>query len=415
MSVSLDWLTEVDVTISTTVVQVPSFNNAMIMGVFPSASKPVSWGSAIYKLYTSSATVASDFAAALAAAILATQWAQVFKYQILIKAASDFFAQTPTPTSLYIGMIDNTATVNYVTQINLICAAFNNFYSFYIADQITTAQVLGTSPTPSGGGIYAAVNGLASSNNLKVCFLDTSDLDIVATNFLYDVTALGIGAQRVMLFAHTDNPQSAVPSAAVAAPTICLGAATMGAFFTNLFTSTVGLKSVSGQTLSGSLPSDSAVTSSTIGTPGAGDGLLGVNANVFPSFGTSATGYIQYGFMASSTTSALLYLDQVVGADYIKLNVQADLVTYLLGQQSVGGVPYSDVGIQNLVSVFKKTLQGAVTQNIIQQFANTNVTAVSYANTPSADKTNRIYQGLAASLTYLGRIQRLKVGITLGL
>ena len=72
MSVSLDWLTEVDVTISTTVVQVPSFNNAMIMGVFPSASKPSSWGSAIYKLYTSSAAVASDFAAALAAAISGT-------------------------------------------------------------------------------------------------------------------------------------------------------------------------------------------------------------------------------------------------------------------------------------------------------------------------------------------------------
>jgi len=212
------------------------------------------------------------------------------------------------------------------------------------------------------------------------------------------------------------NPQAATPSAAVSAPSVVLGAACMGAYFTNLFTSGIGLKTISGQTLV-STAADTVITRSTLGKiDSPRDGLMSVNANVYPAFGTSASsGYMQYGFMASATNTQLIYLDQIVGADYIKLNVQADFASYILSQQPTGGVPYSDVGIQSLVSVFKKTLQGAVTQNIIQQFNNSNISYVNYAQVSNTDKTNRIYQDLSASLTYLGRIQRVAVGITLSL
>lgn len=416
MSVTLDWLTQIDVVINTTAIQVPTFNNCMIMAVFPTADRPdgsvgyaTNWGTSIFHEYSNSADIVKDFTVNYNAAITATQFAQAFKYQILMKQALEFFAQVPTPQNLYVSCLDNTTTIDYTAQFSLITAAQNNFYAFTIADQITATQL--TTPIT---GIYDALSSLTSAKNLKIMFVDTSNMAITSGNFLFDATIGGIGNQRAMLCAHSKNPQTAVPGLLVTGPQVTLGAAFMGAFFTNLFSAGIGLKAMSGQVLQSTL-SDPVVTNSTIGIPGQGDGLLGVNANIYPSFGTSAQGYMQYGFTASTTTSQINYLDEIIGADYIKLNVQADLTTYLLSQQPTGGVPYTDVGIQNLVSVFKNTLQGAVTQNIIQQFTNSNITAVNYANTPLIDKTNRIYKGLSANLTYLQRIQRLQVGITLGL
>jgi hypothetical protein len=412
MTVSLDWLARINVTINTTVFQAPTFQNCMIMGVFPTADRPdgtgdyvTNWGTNLYYTYSNYTDIATDFTVNYDAAIAATQWAQAFKYQILIQQAFEFFSQEPTPQNLIVACIDNTAggSINYVTAFNNIITQNNDFYAFTIADQITATQI-NTATT----GISAALAGLTSNKNLKVCFLDTADMNTGSGSFLFTVTDGGIGNPRMMLFAHTSNPQTAVPSAAVSAPIVCLGAANMGAYFTNLFTSTVGLKTISGQTLK-QTASDSIIDDAKLNS------LIAVNGNVYPRLGISTVGYMQYGYMASSSSTALLYLDQVVGADWIKLNVQADLVSYLLSQQPTGGVPYSDVGIQNLNTVFKSTLQRAVGFGIIQPFSNANVTAVPYALVSNDDKTDRIYRGLAANLTYLSRIQRLEVGITLGL
>lgn len=411
MTVSLDWLAQVNVVINTTVFQAPSFNNCMIMGVFPIADAPSTWSGARYHAYSNAAAVSTDFTPLYNAAISANAFAQAFKYQILIKAAQEFFSQEPTPELLYISCIDNTTTVNYVAEFTNITNAFNNFYAFYIADQVTATQL-----TTSTTGIYAAIASLTSAKNYKICFVDTSDLNITSGHFLYDATVGGIGSQRAMLFAHTLNPQTAVPSGAVSAPAVTLAAESMGAFFTNLFSAGIGLKPISGQGLQ-ETASDTVITNSTLGDlgPNSRSGLLSVNANIYPAFGNSASGYVQYGFMASSTNSELLYLDQVIGADYIKLNVQADLATYILSQQPTGGVPYNDAGIQSLVNVFKKTLQNAVNQNVIQQFSNSNISFVPYAQVSNTDKTNRIYQGLSANLTYLSRIQRVAVNVALSL
>lgn len=415
MAVSLDWLAQINVTINTSVVQAPTFNNCMIMGVFPTASRPngaggfaTNWGTNPYYAYSSLTQLTTDFRKLEAAAVAASNFTQAFKYQILIKAATQFFQQTPAPVLLYVSCIDNTTTVDYTVQFNKIIAATNDFYACYIADQVTATQL--------NTGINPAIASLITDQNYKLFFVDTADLAITSGHFLYDATNDGIGSQRAMLFAHTLNPQTAVPTVHLDDPSVTLGAACMGAFFTNLFSSGIGLKALAGQTLQ-NVPSDSAITRSSLGEINGNGrtGLMSVNANVYPSFGTGGQGYMQYGFMASATNSNLRYLDQIIGADYIKLNVQADLASYILSKQPTGGVPFSDVGIQALANTFKKTLQTAVTQNIIQQFSNSDVGVVPYSQVLPADKTNRIYQGLSASLVYLGRIQRVAVSITLGL
>lgn len=419
MTVSLDWLAQIDVTINTTVFQAPTFKNCMVMGVFPTADRPdgaggykTNWGTNLYHSYSNFADINQDFTVNYTAAITATQWAQAFKYQILIAAARKFFAQQPTPTTLIVGCIDNTSIVNYTTAITNITNQYNSFYTFYIADQVTATQVT------QSNGIYDALNSLVASQNLKVCFIDTSDLNIGTGHFLYDAThdvsGGRIGNQRVMFFAHTLNAQTAVPIAALPEePSVALSAAFMGAFYTNLFTGTVGLKSMSGQTLL-STAADVVIDKSALGTPEGFDGLIGACANVYPALGGD-TGFMQYGLMTASTSTSLIYLDQVIGADYIKLNVQSDLASYILSQQPLGGVPYSDVGIQNLVTTFKNTLQRAVNQNVILPFSNADIVFKNYADVLPADKTNRIYRDLSANLTYLSRIQRVIVGITLGL
>jgi hypothetical protein len=417
MTVNLDWLVRVDVTINNGVVQAPSFNNCMIMGVFPIASIPdgttgfaTNWLGNRYFGYTNATDISTDFTKLYDAAVTATQFAQAFKYQILIKAAQEFFAQTPTPAILYVSCIDNTTTVNYVTQFGLITTAFNNFYAFYIADQVTSTQL-----TTSTTGIYAGIDSLTSNKNSKICFVDNADIGSSSGSFLYDSTNLGIGSLRAMLYVHSDNPQLAVPSAVVSAPKVCLAAATMSKYFTNLFTAKVGLKAVGNLTLS-STSADSVINQTTLGEVGKTGGILGVNGNCYPTFGNLGSGYVEYGLMAGATFSNLFYLDQIVGEDYLKLNVQADLATFILAKADEGGLDYDDSGIQLLVNAFKDSLtKNGVNKKIIQQFSNSNIVYSIYKNVSLADKTNRIYKDLAANLIFLTRIQRLQLSLSLSL
>lgn len=405
MTLRLDWIANINVIINTAVLQSPTFNNCMIMGVFPLASLPTSWSGTLAHAYSDYASVSADFTPLYNAAVTATSYVQAYKYAILLKGAELFFTQAPVPTVLYVGCIDNTSTVNYVNAIQDIVNANNNFYAFYIADQVTATQVNQTN------GIKAALTAQTSARNFKMCFLDTNNPAITTGNFLYDVTALGIGSQRMMLWEHPSNPVSTTVTTAAAVGTT-LAPAAMGAFFTTLFTSAVGLKSFACQQLIG-VAADTTLTNTNLGTPGTGDGILGVNGNVYPAVGSSGIGLCQYGLMASSTASALLYADQVIGADYINSVVQTDFVNFIISKQPTGGVPYSDSGIQLLLNTFRGSLNKAVNQNIIQPFSNSAVTAVPYSQVSSGDKTARIYNGLAASLLYVGNIQRLSASVNL--
>ena len=401
MSIPLDYLVAVNVNINITAVSIQSFQNCLMFGVFPSASKPVSWGTNNYYPYGSYAEVSADFASKITGTTL-----QDNRYKWLLNAAQQFFQQSPTPAVLYISRLDVGSTT-YAAQLNALTDVFNNFYCFYVAD-----KVVATDLTTADTGWYAALAAQESKSNLKIAFFDTDDLDITSGNFLYDVTNGGIGSKRAMLFAHSQN---FTPVAGGTTTAVSLAAAVMGSYFSNLFVGSVGLKQVAWTQLAGT-PIDTAVTKSNIGTAGAQlpNGLLGVNANVYPGFGNSNLALVQYGFMSASTPSSLYYLDDVVGADYIKVTVQADLVNFIVSRMPTG-VPYNDAGIQSLVNVFKKSLQNGVTQNIIQQFTNSNISYYNYSQVTDTDKAQRKYPYLSASLQYLGRIQMLTVQVNLGL
>lgn len=410
MTVSLSWLSDISVVINTSVIQVPTFRNAMIMGVFPIASLPVSWNGLLAKAYSSNTDIVADFQPLYDAAVTATNFIQAYKYAILMRAAVKFFAQTPTPNILYLGCLDNTSTINYITGIQAIVNSSNNWYAFYLADQVTVTQL--TQAT----GIYAALDSLKSSNNLKVCFVDTNNMLTTTGNFLFDATQAGVGNGRAALFALPTNPVSTTVVSAL--PVVdTLGAAVMGAYFTNLFTTGVGLKSMALMQLQATTI-DTAITKASLGDVAEGTGLIGVNGNVYPGFGSAPIGLVQYGLMASSTSSSITYLDQVVGADFIQLTVQADLATMLINSQPTGGIGYSEAGVMTVINAFKASLQKAVTQGIIQQFSNNDIQFLTAAQVRAqypAKVAAGVYDDFGATLTFLGRILRVRASITLGL
>ena len=404
MTVNLSWIADINVTINTTALQGPSFKG-MVMGVFPVASLPTSWAGSLVHQYGSNAEIVADFTPLYDAAIVALDYVQAYKYAILLKACSTFFTQTPTSDILYVSCLDNTAAINYVTGIQAIVDADNGWYAFYLADQVTSTQLT------QNNGVYDAINSLTSNNNLKVGFFDTNDPVITAGNFLYDSTQAGKGISRAILFYLPTNPVSTTVTTALAVVDT-LAAANMGKYFTNLFDTGIGLKSISGTQLN-SVTIDSTITKTQLGDAGLGTGFLEVNGNVYPSFGASGLGLMQYGLMASSNSSALLYLDQIVGADFIQLNLEADLSSLIIAAQPTGGIAYDDGGIQTVLNAAKSSLQKAVTQRIIQQFNNGNFTYLNAAQVSAAKKSSGVYDDMSVVLTFLGRILRVGLNVEL--
>lgn len=131
-NVSPTWLVKTNVSLNTAVLTAASFQTAMIIGVFN--IKPSSWGSAIFKKYTSAATANADFTPLISGTSL-----QAKRYRYLIKAISAFFAESPTPQELYVGQIPVPAfgtAFNYVTALDNLNSAFPYFIPASIADKL---------------------------------------------------------------------------------------------------------------------------------------------------------------------------------------------------------------------------------------------------------------------------------------
>jgi hypothetical protein len=393
-SVNLSWLSQVNVLVNTTVNQAPSFNGCMVIGVFPPASKPAAWGTNLTYSYSSYAQISADFSSKITGTAL-----QDNRYQWLLNAASVFFAQLPTPTNLVVSCLDPTLT-NYVTALQSIFNSNNIPYAFYVADAITATQVT------QANGWAAALVSQRSLVNPKKMFMDVADSGTIAAT----IQTAG-GSNDLYIFNHAQN---LTPIAGSTSQPVSLAAACMGAYFTNLFTSSVGLKSISGMQLQG-IPGDSTITTSAMGIPGTTVGLIPTNNNVYPLFGNAGLALVQYGYASSSKAATQVYIDQIVGADYIQLTVQADLANVLVNQQPLGGLPYDDSGIQVLVAAFKGSLNKAVLNKVILPFKNSDIIYLNKSQVPVQDIANKIYQSLSANLTYLSRIQRLAVNCNISI
>lgn len=265
--------------------------------------------------------------------------------------------------------------------------------------------------TTPASGIIAGLTALRSSNNQKKLFLDTNDPTIAGT-----VQNTG-GSLDLAFFYHSLNFQEY--NAAIAAS---FAAANLGAYFVNLFAVGIGLLPLSSMQVAGQ-PIDPTITTGNIGTPGqqgSNTNLIGWNNNVYANFGSQTANnvgleLVQYGYMSISTATKQIYLDQVVGADFVQFTAQADMVTFLVSQQPLGGVLYSNYGIQQIVNTFKNSIQKAVTQNILQQPSNSDFVFVPYQQVNLQDIANRIYQDLTFNGQFLSRIQRIAVTVNLSL
>jgi hypothetical protein len=493
------WLFNVAVNINTTLISPPSFNNCLLIGVLGSSYIPASWAANanIYQAYTSFTGVSADFSPLLATAIAAFNQIQANRIQWLLNAAQAFFAQTPTPSIVYLATIppQTTAVPNYTTLLTNISNAQNGFYGFTLCDFVmpntystvvadihngTGSSVVipvGTLLTPQtatasytlyqevdipSGGTYSAtfystdavtaipaatftnispaiasvtvtnpavaINGIPgiltntsglvpallafrTASNIKKLFLDTN-----ISTFAQTIQA-GSGSKDMTIFYHSLNLQDYN-----ATTTASLSAASLSEYFTDLFQVGVGLKQLSSMQLAG-VPIDPTVTNNTIGQDptqaGSSINLLGWAQNVFAGFGSApGLGLVQYGFQSNSIPSALVYLDQIVGGDFIQLTATSDGANYIVSQQPFGGIPYNDTGIQAILNVFKNSMQKAVNQNILMPFTNSNFTYPNFAyilaNNP-AWISDRIYQGLVFNGELLGRIQRISTTVNLQL
>ena len=272
-----------------------------------------------------------------------------------------------------------------------------------------TAAVVGkpgyVTPTT---GVCVALASLRAASNQKKFFADFNDYT------QSEAIQAGGGSEDLTCFYHSLNLQGYNATTAAS-----LAAACLGSYFTQVFVGNNGLTQLSSSQLQGQ-PTDPSVTTSNIGSPGvvgSSTNLIGWNNNVYPGFGGSNLGLVQYGYQSNSTATAQVYLDQVVGADYTQFNAQANLLTLLLDSLP-SGIPYSNVGIQQILTSFKNSIQQSVNQNILQPISNSNFTYSTYQQVQAGNPSNianRIYNSMTFTGAFLSRIQMIKLQVNLTL
>ena len=308
-------------------------------------------------------------------------------------------ATTPISISTFTAISPSIATVTAVTNLT---AAVNGVPGY------TTPLV----------GVNAGLAALRGASNQKKLFADFNDYTQASI-----IQASALASQDLTCFYHSLNLQAASTNAATSntallAPiaSASLAAGCLGEYFVNVFQGANGLTVLSSMQLT-SVPTDPSIQTSNIGTPGqtgSATNLIGWNNNVYPGFGSANIGLVQYGYQSNSLATAQVYLDQIVGGDYIQFIAQADLVALIVNSLP-SGIPYNDSGIQQVVNTFKNSMQDAVDEDILQPFTNASFSYPNYNQVSQTDVTNRIYRNLTYTGTFLSRIQRISVNVNLSI
>lgn len=352
---------------------------------------------------------------------------------VVIPAGTALTTGSPPAASTYI--LKQRFTTGAAGTYNLI------FYSTDVSTAFLAASFNGLMPLPSGVstvtnpnparinqpgyltpsvGINTALLALRTNNNQKKMFGDFNDF----TQPGIIQSSLTLSSQDLTCFTSTLNFPQYYPVAFLPNPNNgdSLSAASMSQYFTNLFVNNNGLGILSSMQLAAQIP-DPFVTANNIGTPnplvaGSITNLIGWNNNVYASFGNNVLniGLVQYGFQSNSNNVAgsIVYLDQVVGNDYVQLTTQQNLVNLIVNSLP-SGLPYSDTGIQSILNEFKASIQNAVDQGVLQPISNANFTYPTYAQCSPANIASRIYTGMTFTGNYLSRIQMINVVINLSL
>jgi hypothetical protein len=337
---------------------------------------------------------------------------------VLLKAGVQLLGDTTTTDPYFLAQdfyipVAGIFEVPFFSRDGLTAIAAHNFtglVGFYPAVSVVDNAVAATNNlsgimTPTTG-LTTMMAGLRADNNLKYLFLPSND-PVVAREVQTDFG----GSNSILILEHSQHFQF---YSAVTRPSI--HGAFLAEYFTDLFKTGIGLKCLSSTQLKGQ-PTDPLVTTTTIGQPDTTSGyanLTGWNNNIYALFGTSLA-LLQYGHATSSTPTTRIYLDQVVGADYLQVVTQADLTNLLVTSQITGSLPFSDTGIQQILSTVKSSAQKLVDLQVIQPFQNSDFVYKTYREVSLADITNRIYQDLTFNATFLSRIHRVALNVNLGL
>lgn len=393
MAVDIDYRVDVNVSLSNSAAQVITLDVCLFVGIFPS----VAGFTTRLKRFDSYQAVSDFFTPLLTGTATSVQNE---RYKKIIGSAYYFFAQSPSPEFLYIGRMDPSETyADIATVIQSMREENDTFYAVNWLELFDSTNV---------NDLVLLAESFALLK--KKLFVTLNDQTIVTDPSTSVANSLitSTGANRnVMLMYHSTSFPANTYTTPITNPQN-IAAAFMGAFFTPTagFPNAPLARAVSYTSLQ-AIPVDPTISSETALTS-----ALGVNATVYTAWGASDTlgvPGLTEGKMASSSASAPVYLDTIIGMDYLESRIQTDLFN------AQNNFPqffyYDDDGIQYAFSIFKTSIQACVTLKLFKQFSNSDLTFLTYDQCALSDIANRIYRGFSATLTSLSHIERIKITV----
>ena len=444
----LDRIVNVSITKSTAVPSLPSFNTILIAGEFLKALPTTPFTTAErVRVYTSLASIITDFGASHQVSLMASQ----------------IFSQNPSVQQVYVGRkltgVDGTET--WGTALTAMALYNSNWYGIVAWDRVlanqqaiatwTEANVkfyMADSADPNIPGSTGDIGAYAKAQNFTRtmvfysthCYWNDSVLFTQSAAFVNlnssIITLGGTALSPVVMVGTPATDYAAIASAiSVAFPSATvtvdptgktvlvsqIGAqfngvnsivTTLGAsqptttvtypdnineqwpaaaWFGKVFPYSPGAINWAYKTLAG-VTAD-ALTGTQITT------LKGKNVNFYTSIaGVSVT---QFGTIGSGD-----YADITQGLDWLKAQIQNNVFTLLINALKV---PYTDVGIQQVVSQLRAALQAGVNQGII---INPAVTFPAASEASSADKAARNLSNVNFTATLVGAINTVVINGT---
>jgi hypothetical protein len=187
MAISYTWFANANVTIKTTVVQAPSLNTCMLVGIFPDQTiNGAMFGR--FRSYSDSASFVKDFTPLYAAE---TNAPQKQRYSDLISAVNCFFNQEITPNTVLIGRLNVTEVESATSDSSALVTPFltlkqtaPSWYGFTIVDNSYIPA--GSSPTLPIYSEYTlaianALSAMTGGNYKAVYFENTKDQNVFAS------------------------------------------------------------------------------------------------------------------------------------------------------------------------------------------------------------------------------------------
>jgi len=345
-------LIQITITRETQTIKVASFNTILLVDEVDDASPPFVGRT---KSYASILELAGDGYTA---------------GDYVYDSAANIFAQNPSVSSIKVGLkyITTTPDASWTAAMNAIQTADPDWYGFTIISEVLADQ--------------SEVADWAEAAAPKVLFaIRSNSADIIdpvsTTDIAYYIQ--NSSYERSFVYYHSGTNAEYIDAAALGER-----------FPRNPGTGTWMYKTLASVSIY-------ALTSAER------TAALDKNCNIYIS-------YAGVGTTEAGTVGVGEYIDIMRGTDWLESTIQADLFTVL---KNIEKVPYTDPGVDSMVSIIKGSLQKGVNRNFIN--AGFTVTAPLVADVSVNDKGNRILPDITFTATYSGAIHTIQITGTISL